>query len=630
MRRHGRCALGVLALGAAAALAVPPPVPTTTATLPGAAPAPWTPHPFNLDVPADDLLPGRVGRTEPVTIVGSVLDDAGRPVATSRTVTDRAAARRLISAAQRAPHALGVELDAPTSALGDPYSASQWDLSTLAAPDAWALSTGAGVTVAVLDSGVDATHPDLSGNVLRGIDLVADTDDGRTDPHGHGTHVAGTIAAVTDNDIGVAGFAPGAKILPVRVLDADGSGVMSDLATGIVYAADQGAKVINMSLSATSQVGAVTNAIGYARGKGVVVVAAAGNSRATGSPTAWPAADAGVIAVAATDSSDHYATYSNQGAYVDVAAPGTSILSTVNGSYAYYSGTSMATPHVAAFAAQLLARNPLLTPDQVENAMKSTALDLGPAGYDTDYGYGRIQPVTALQLVTPTPTATPTTDPTTESAPTTLPPTTEPTPTEPTPTTVAPTTVAPPSESPTPVPVLVTPVVSSTATTTVVTYGAATAATFTVTADGQPWSNRQVSVCVAVAGAAFSCTATTTSGQGTVPYARTATGTYKVRLVVAATAQSTVASSATYTYTVRAVVGVYPGGSGSLLARITGIAAGQTARVQRYQGGGWVTVTSYRAVASRTVSGLKPRYSYRVQVSTTAAITGTVSRTVRL
>ena len=273
--RLGRCTTGALAVGLAAAALVGP--------FAGGADS-WTPVTRGLDAAPEAILPPTISPARPVRVVSTVLDDSGRPVVTTRTATDRAAAARLIRHGQRAPGAVAVELDAPVRALGvptgsDPYRGLQWDLATIQAPAAWAASTGAGVTVAVVDSGVDAGHPDLAGQVLPGTDLVTGTSGVSSDPNGHGTHVAGTIAALTGNGVGVAGLAPDAKILPVRVLAENGSGMMSAVATGITWAADQGAQVINMSLGATAQVTAVTNAIAYARSKGVVVVAAAGNSR---------------------------------------------------------------------------------------------------------------------------------------------------------------------------------------------------------------------------------------------------------------------------------------------------------------------------------------------------------------
>jgi serine protease len=556
-----------------------------------------------------------------------------------------------------------VELDAPVHALDaltgtDTYRGSQWDLTKINVPTAWRTSTGAGVTVAVVDTGVDVTHPDLAGQVLPGADLVAGTTGVSADPNGHGTHVAGTIAAAAGNGIGVAGIAADARILPVRVLGSDGSGMMSTVASGITWAADHGAQVINMSIGSTAQVSAVTNAIAYAQGKGVVVVAAAGNNRSSGSPTNYPAADPGVIAVAATDSTDSYSSYSNQGSYVDVAAPGTSILSTVPttmGGYAYYSGTSMASPHVAAVAALLKTYNPTLGPEQVERALETSAVDLGAAGRDSDYGYGRIDAAAALAAVTPpssapaappssatpTPAITPTTRPTTEptTAPSTSPtgtPTTAPTTSPAAPPTTRPTerpTTSPttrPTATPTPTPVRVTPVVTSNAVSEVVPYGTPISTTFTVTVADRPWARQVVQACVAEKNTTtFRCAATLTSAAGTVTVSRTATVSYRVKLTVPATATSNAATSATYSYTVRAKAAVAKGGTSSLTVTVGG-AAGQRVQVQRWTGRIWQIVTTHPAVTRFVVDGLPAHHGYRIVVPSTAAIAGTTSESVWL
>jgi type VII secretion-associated serine protease mycosin len=422
----------------------------------------WRPVTRGLNETPARLLPAVISPAHPVRVVSTTLDHAGRPVVTAAAATDRATAARLVTDGQRRPGAIGVELDAPVTTAGaDALLGQQWDLAAMRVDGAWPRSTGAGVTVAVLDTGVDASHPDLAGHVLAGVDLVDGTEGVSNDPHGHGTHVAGTIAALTGNDEGVASVAPDARILPVRVLSASGGGYMSDVANGIVYAADHGADVINMSISSTSQVGAVTNAVAYARSRGVVVVAAAGNSRANGSPTAYPAADTGVIAVSATDSADRVAPYSNRGGYVDVAAPGSDILSTfppaLGAGYRRMNGTSMAAPHVAALAALLKGADRALSPDAVEQAITSSAVDLGVPGRDEDFGYGRVDAASALAVLAPPPA--PTTEPTppADMAPTTVP---APDPTSPEPTSPEPTSpsaepppgVTSPSADPTPTP----------------------------------------------------------------------------------------------------------------------------------------------------------------------------------
>jgi type VII secretion-associated serine protease mycosin len=434
----------------------------------------WRPVTRGLTETPERLLPALISPAHPVRVVSTALDLAGRPIVTVATATDRAMATHLITEGQHASHALGVELDAPVhtadgaepnvpvhAAGTDALRDQQWDLDAMRVAGAWPRTTGAGVTVAVIDTGVDTGHPDLAGHVLPGADFITGVEGVSIDPHGHGTHVAGTIAALAGNDEGIAGVAPDARILPVRVLNANGAGYMSDVANGIVYAADHGADVINMSISSTMQVDAVTNAVAYARSRGVVVVAAAGNSRGSGSPIAYPAADPGVLAVAATDAADRVASYSNRGGYVDVAAPGNDILSTfppaLGTAYRRMSGTSMAAPHATALAALLKSADRALTPDAVEQAIEASAFDLGVPGRDDDFGYGRIDATAALATLpappAPAPT-TPTEEPPTnpEATPTTDPtptPTTDPT--EPTPQPSTPETT-PPSEIPTPAP----------------------------------------------------------------------------------------------------------------------------------------------------------------------------------
>ena len=514
-----RYAMGALVIGAFAGA-------TSVAHLPRAERADWRPVSYGLDMAVEDLLPDHVSAARPVRVVSTALDHTGRPIVTARTATDRQRAADLITQGQKVQNAVGVELDSAVTisdvATGtDPDRQLQWDFTKLHVADAWPTSTGAGVTVAVLDSGVDASHPDLAGQVLTGYDEIARTDGANTDPNGHGTHVAGTIAAVTGNNVGVSSIAPDAKILPVRVVGANGEGFMSDAARGIIYAADHGADVINMSLGSTDQVTAVSNAVAYARGKGVVVVAAAGNERTTGSPTSYPAADAGVIAAAATDKSDNVASFSNQGSYVDVAAPGSSILSTVppaKNYYAYYSGTSMASPHVAAVAALIRAKYPTLTPDQVQSALESSATDLGTKGKDTDFGYGRIDALAALQAAAPTPSPSVTKTPTTA----------------PTPTAAA----------------KITPTIKSTTSATMVVAGTKSTITYTVTADGKAWARKAVHLSVITA-TGTATTSTTTDASGKVTFSQKITVRTQVKLIVQATATSVQVTSPVATFTIK-------------------------------------------------------------------------------
>jgi len=596
------CALAVGAAAGGAALA-----------LPGSEPA-WRPVTYGLTTTPAQLLPATVSATHPVRVVSTALDQHGRPVVTVRTATDRSTAGALVAKGQRAKNAVGVELDAVMHAAGvptgaDPDRGQQWDFTKIHVANAWPKSTGAGVTVAVIDTGVDASHPDLAGQVLPGYDVINQTAGTSSDPNGHGTHVAGTIAALTGNGVGISSIAPDAKILPIRVLGANGSGYMSDAATGITYAADHGADVINMSLGADTQVDAVTNAIAYARSKGVVVVAAAGNERGQGSPTSYPAADPGVIAVAATDSSDTVASYSNQGDYVDVAAPGSGILSTTGGSYASWSGTSMASPHVAAVAALLRGYNSALTPDQVEQAIETSAVDLGPAGKDTDYGYGRIDAAAAVNAVsqaTASPSATVSDSP---SA----------TPSDATPE---------PSDTSTD-PASITPTVTLNATARLVKYGSTPSVRFTVDADGTPMALQPVSVCVSVRNAAFGCTDATTDGDGALSWPQRATAPFRVRLTVPATDTTTAVTSATATYKVQAVAIATRAGSRALSVAIGGVDR-QNVQVQRQDGTRWVTVKTFRATARTTVTGLTAKKRYRAVVPSTPVFAGTVSATTQL
>jgi type VII secretion-associated serine protease mycosin len=299
------------------------------------------------------------------------------------------------------------EVDSPVAALGlpDPLRPQQWALDNVPYEETWSHTNGAGVIVAVVDTGVRADHEDLAGRVLPGHDFVGNGD-GRTDPDGHGTHVAGIIAANAGNDIGIAGAAPGVHILPVRVLDDHGSGSMSTVAAGIIWAANHGARVINLSLGGDVDSQGTRLAMEYANSKGAIVVAAAGNYGNQGDQPTYPGADPEAVAVAAVDAGLHHPGFSNTGAYVDLAAPGVGVLSTwssARNAYAYADGTSMATPYVSAAAALVIATNPALKPAQVAATLESTARDLGPAGPDGAFGHGLVNPLAAVIAATPKP-----------------------------------------------------------------------------------------------------------------------------------------------------------------------------------------------------------------------------------
>ncbi|MFP5501059.1 MAG: S8 family serine peptidase [Candidatus Sericytochromatia bacterium] len=250
----------------------------------------------------------------------------------------------------------------------DPMYHKSWGVGASKAPAVWSQTRGAGVKVAVIDTGVNPQHPDLVGRVVTGWDAV-NKDHDASDDHGHGTHVAGTIAAIAGNGLGVAGMAPDATIIPIKVLNAKGSGTNDGIAEGILKAAELGAKVINMSLGGPDNSETLKRAIAQVQAQGVVVIAAAGNDNVN--TPFYPAANEGVIGVAAVDTSDRKASFSNYGDYVDIAAPGVNIVSTgFKGDYVGMNGTSMASPHVAGAAALLLGAHPQLNAGHVSRLLQ--------------------------------------------------------------------------------------------------------------------------------------------------------------------------------------------------------------------------------------------------------------------
>lgn len=253
------------------------------------------------------------------------------------------------------------------------------------------------MTVAVIDSGVQATVTDLSGLVLNGFDYYVPERLGKLDDYGHGTNVASILGAHANNNVHIAGYNQTVRILPVKVLNSTGQATNSTVTQGIIDAADAGAKVLNLSLGGSTYSPAMEMAVAYAREEGAVVIAAAGNDKLEGNPVMYPAAYPGVIAVGATNLNDGSGAFSNTGPYLDLAAPGVGILVVGPGDGLFIGdGTSFAAPYVAGLAAQLLAVNPALTPDQVENLLTSTATDLGPVGWDETFGHGIINPLEAL------------------------------------------------------------------------------------------------------------------------------------------------------------------------------------------------------------------------------------------
>jgi subtilisin len=323
------------------------------------------------------------------------------------TVSDNAIAR--------VPGVRYVEPDGIATALGKkptppppppPAQTTPWGVSRVGAPVVWPTYTGDPIKVAVVDTGIDTSHPDLATNVKGGTSAVRYTTS-YNDDDGHGTHVAGIIAAV-DNTIGVVGVAPAADLYAVKVLDRNGRGYLSDIIEGLQWAIENDMDVVNMSLGTSSYSQSFDSAVKSVIGSGIVVVAAAGNSGPTANSVNYPAKFAGVIAVSATDSNNAIASWSSRGPEVDLAAPGVSIYSTYyKQSYGTLSGTSMASPHVAGVVALVLQspigtddldRDHVWDPNEVEKRLEDTAQNLGPAGWDTDFGYGLVRAGLAVQL----------------------------------------------------------------------------------------------------------------------------------------------------------------------------------------------------------------------------------------
>jgi subtilisin family serine protease len=276
----------------------------------------------------------------------------------------------------------------------DPEYSVQWHLSTIAAPTAWATTTGsAGVTIAILDSGVDPNHPDLAGKLVPGWNTY-DENSNTADVYGHGTAVAGTAAALSNNAQGVSSVAWGCSIMPVRVSDTLGYAFTSTIASGLVWAADHGARVANISFAATNS-SAVTNAAQYFQSRGGIVTVSAGNEASFDST----ADNKYVLTVSGSTSSDSLASWSNTGNNIDLSAPGAGIRTTNRGGgYGWWSGTSFSAPVVAGVAALVMSANPGLTAPQVQSVIKQSADDLGTSGWDTSFGAGRVNAAAAIAL----------------------------------------------------------------------------------------------------------------------------------------------------------------------------------------------------------------------------------------
>ena len=398
--------------------------------LPAAAnePKPATPRPAAADLepattPAVEVVPGEVvvkwrdaergpevARARGLAVVAeldvpgkglpSVLSTGGRPV---EAVVAELEADPSVEYAEPNYVVSLAEEGSVAVAVNDPQTSGQYSLDRMRVRDAWSLEKGASNVIAVLDTGVQAAHPDLNGRVLAGYDFV-NNDSNAADDNTHGTWVAGIIAARANDGYGIAGISWSDKILPVKIMDANGRGSTSDLTSGIVWAANKGADVINMSVGGFPHSSIVQDAVNYAWSKGVVLVGAAGNNNRR--ENYYPASYDNVISVSATQVNDEFSHWSSYGPKVDVSAPGSSVLTTNCtasaclhedwGSHTYISGTSFATPNVAGVVALIKARYPSWSPSQIVSRLYGTVDDLGYSGRDDRYGRGRVNAYRAL------------------------------------------------------------------------------------------------------------------------------------------------------------------------------------------------------------------------------------------
>jgi thermitase len=332
---------------------------------------------------------------------------------------------------------LASSVNADASQPNDPLFPSQSNLTRVQVPQVWnavATATLQPVIVAVLDTGVNVSHPDLVNSIwqnrteatgapgvdddsngyiddLHGWNFV-DNNNNPDDDNGHGTHLAGIIAGATNNSIGIAGIASNARILPIKVLDRNGYGSYANVAQGIIYATDMGARIIELGFGGTGSSELMQNAISYALAHNVLIVAAAGNGG--NSVPYYPGAYDGVIAVSALDSNNNLASFSSSGKDISLSAPGTGIVSTgLSDTYPTMSGTSMSSAEVSGIAALLAGEPQYSSTDALRSALLGSALDLGNPGRDPQYGYGMIQALNALNYAgTLIPTDTPAPSPT--------------------------------------------------------------------------------------------------------------------------------------------------------------------------------------------------------------------------
>ncbi|HKQ48942.1 MAG TPA: S8 family serine peptidase [Phycisphaerae bacterium] len=361
---------------------------------------------------AETFVPGRV-----ILKFKPGASDAGKQRAVGRAVGARAAAEipqlgvtilELPATASETAqmHALRLEPEVEFAELDRVYPPAdllpndywyfgQWHLPKIAAPIAWGATTGnSGVIIAICDTGIDSTHPDLASKLVPGWNVYSNDAD-LTDQTGHGTSVAGAAAAASNNNVGVASPAWGCPIMPIRVSNSTGMATSTMIATGILWAADHGAKVVNVSFYGVNGDATVTSAAQYLQGRGGVMTAAAGNDGLFYSAADNPY----ILAVGATGSDDVLASFSSRGNYIDLTAPGAGIYTTARGGgYGSATGTSFSAPIAAGVAALVMSVRPELSPDQVQAVLKQSANDLGTTGWDSSYGWGRVNAAQAVAL----------------------------------------------------------------------------------------------------------------------------------------------------------------------------------------------------------------------------------------
>ncbi len=281
----------------------------------------------------------------------------------------------------------------PNGTVNDPLFPNQWETRIVQAPLAWDTATGASQTIAILDTGVDGNHVDLAAHLVAGWNTFDNNSDSR-DVQGHGTAVAGTAAAIGNNSVGSVGVAYDAKIMPIRISALDGWASWSDMAEGVTWAADRGARIVNISYDQLPCSGTIQSSSNYLNGKGGVLVVAAGNSSID-----LGCADSSMVVVSATMSDDSLASFTNRGAAIDVAAPGNGVTTTMNGGgYGSWWGTSFSSPMVAGVVALIIDANQSLSVPQIIEVLRQSADDLGAPGFDIGYGYGRVNAARAVAL----------------------------------------------------------------------------------------------------------------------------------------------------------------------------------------------------------------------------------------